>query len=224
MHVIRPRSRAPRLAAALLVALLVSACVPSFGSGAAEDGGAATEDVTEDVAQTDGDAVDDAPDASEPEADDGGQSDAADGEQPTSGPGSLDGEPLATVTNAAGTVLSVTRLDRVGELVVLGYDIDNTSGDADLAMRFAWARESGFRANELDRPYLLDEVQLVRYRVLRDSDGECLCDDVSIGGGVDVGEARSFASTHPAPPPGVGTVSVVFPDFPPLPDIPISGS
>jgi hypothetical protein len=128
------------------------------------------------------------------------------------------------VTNATGAVLSITRLDRVGDIVVLGYDIDNRDGDEAVVTRFIWARESGFRGNDLDQPYLLDETNLVRYRVLRDEDGECLCTRLAIGGEVPVGEAMSFNSGHPAPPSDVGTVSVVFPGFPPFPDIPISDS
>jgi hypothetical protein len=133
------------------------------------------------------------------------------------------GAPIATASTAGGTVLEITQLRRYGDVVLLAYTIDNSASEEDFETRFFWARESGFRGNWLDEPYLLDEDSRVRYRVIVDEDGECLCHDL-MRGGVDAGETLSFNSVHPAPEGDVDALTVVFPNFPPFPSIPLSDS
>jgi hypothetical protein len=131
----------------------------------------------------------------------------------TQGLGTADGE-------QTGTRIVITDLNRGVSTLTLKFTIYNDSNaELDTGMRF---KSDGYKENggrSFSGIHLLDGVSKKKYFVVADSDGNCLCsehvDDIRPKTQV------SLWAKFPAPPENIQKITVEFPHFIPVDDVPI---
>lgn len=181
-------------------------------------------------------------------SDDGG---TADGTSASSAPSSEAGSGGATATTAAGGSGSpATPGAPVGSAE--GYGIDDSSG-ADIPLRidvlaldsasndtvllrFAVTNTSetlnlpvgnamgaGVLQDDVSGVSLIDLSQNLRYLVLVDEDGNCLCTETETDAELVPGQTREFEARFPAPPASTTAVDVQVGPFGTVHDVPLGG-
>lgn len=73
----------------------------------------------------------------------------------------------------------------------------------------------------LDKIALIDGANKKKYLVVKDTDGKCLCSELT--GNIAKGSKVNLWAKFPAPPPEVKTITVVVPNFEPV-DAPITAA
>jgi hypothetical protein len=94
-------------------------------------------------------------------------------------------------------------------------------GRVTLKVRLAMAHGSyNFNGAGQANPYLLDPASQKKYPIAKDDDGTCIC---STGDPlVDGSGPKEFFNTFVPVPPSVGPLTIIFPDFPPVKNVPVS--
>lgn len=201
------------------VLLVASACGDDDDSTLVENVG--SQDPTVDEGQSGDTETQDA------EAQDG---EAQDTEVETSSPAS-DGTPLATTSadlergvNREGRVpitLDVTRLERNGDLVNLEVTLTNEDDSEDFSpYSTTFSDDPG---NSFSDVKLVDQENGQVYMPAVDSEGSCLCSDITLGFDVEAGDSVQLHATFGGLPEDVTEVDVDVTEFSALTNVPIQG-
>lgn len=117
--------------------------------------------------------------------------------------------PAATIRDVAGG-----DAEAIGDEICLWSDDDVCEGDG--------TAESPDDGLDFAGATLVDVVNAQRHLVLREGGtGECLCSR-NVPFSSDPGEVLRFSATFPAPPEDVTTMTVEVPNFPAVPEVPVS--
>jgi len=131
--------------------------------------------------------------------------------------------------NGEDVRLEITHLERTGETTSLSLRLTSESifappirdslddGEAQ-PIRSSASRENAY---SVDGVYLLDRAHGQKYLVARDPDGRCIC-DVGLAETQISSEPITVSATYGAPPPEVGAVDVVVPNFGTFSNVPLS--
>lgn len=153
------------------------------------------------------------------------------GQVPQSNPVSSPAETATkSVAPAAGVIAStdgetegiridVTEFKRVsGDTVNLKFNVVNGSSEQ-LSMNSLLDDRSMNEYYTAGGIHLVDPVNKRKYFVVRDADKNCVCSrDIS---SIDAGKKSALWAKFPAPPADVQRISIVFPKFIPLDDVPL---
>lgn len=119
-------------------------------------------------------------------------------------------EPIASApAGIPGGTIEVYALQRSGDsslTLVLGFALEETAGGTVLTYELG---AEGVGDQTLTGVTLFDADNLKRHLVYLDSEGDCLCSEVSIP--IEPGESAAFAALFPAPPSDVTEMTVQTP-------------
>jgi hypothetical protein len=197
---------------------------PSSPAGpSADTDGTASDDGEDDE---DGDGADDGEDDGEDDEDGGG---VVDDSPVSTAPPEPEVEPVVTEVFDAFTVpgepvsvevdiLGLTR--RAGDTIKLDFRFINL-GDHDFEIWNFYAENPA----DLDVSgiTLIDLSSDLRYLVMIDEDGQCICTQFERSISIPPGQALEATATFPAPPATTEVVDIQFPVLGVFPDVPIDG-
>ncbi|HUF18178.1 MAG TPA: hypothetical protein VMS12_09075 [Thermoanaerobaculia bacterium] len=125
----------------------------------------------------------------------------------------------STDAETEGIRIDVTQFERAsGDTVNLRFVLVNESAE-ELGMTNHMTDSTMGEYNTVGGIHLVDPVNKRKYFVVRDADRKCVCSrDVSA---VDPGKKATLWAKFPAPPADVQRISIVFPKFLPLDDVPL---
>lgn len=125
----------------------------------------------------------------------------------------------STDGEAEGIRIDVTQFERAsGDTVNLRFALVNESAE-EVGMVNYMTDATMHEYSTVGGIHLVDPVNKRKYFVVRDADNKCVCSrEVS---GVDPGKKATLWAKFPAPPPDVQRISIVFPKFIPLDDVPL---
>ncbi len=125
----------------------------------------------------------------------------------------------STDGETAGIRIDVTQFARAsGDTVNLRFTLVNESAEQ-VGMVSHMTDSTMGEYSTVGGIHLVDPVNKRKYFVVRDADNKCVCSrDVS---SVDAGKTATLWAKFPAPPPDVQRISIVFPKFLPLDDVPL---
>ena len=125
----------------------------------------------------------------------------------------------STEGEAPGTRIDVTQFARAsGDTVNLRFVLVNAT-DETIGMTNHMTDSTVGEYNTVGGIHLVDPVNKRKYFVVRDADNKCVCSrDLS---GIEAGKQATLWAKFPAPPPDVQRLSIVFPKFLPLDDVPL---
>lgn len=149
------------------------------------------------------------------------------------GPGSA-GEPGTPVGSATGygidrdsgadvpLTIDVLSLERASnDTVLLRFAVTNTSDTLNLPVGNAMG--AGVLNDDVSGVSLIDLSQNLRYLVLVDADGGCLCTETETDAELVPGQRREFEARFPAPPASTTTMDVQISPFGTVHDVPLTG-
>jgi hypothetical protein len=125
----------------------------------------------------------------------------------------------STDGETAGIRIDVTQFARAsGDTVNLRFVLVNESAE-ELGMTNHMTDSTMGEYGTVGGIHLVDPVNKRKYFVVRDADNKCVCSrDIS---GVEPGKTATLWAKFPAPPADVQRISIVFPKFLPLDDVPL---
>ena len=108
-----------------------------------------------------------------------------------------------------------------GNVVTLTFTLIN-DGTRTIDRQFAFSDQEDY--NSFNQIYLTDEAHQRKYLTVADQNGDCLCSrDLGDGSpGIVPGTRGQYFAKFPAPPANVNSITVVFPHFGPIEDVPIA--
>jgi hypothetical protein len=118
--------------------------------------------------------------------------------------------------------VELLELSRDADVVTLRWTLTHVGGDDGFSASVNFG-ESGGGADNVDTTRgisLLDLTNGNRYLTLLDDADDCLCSDIATP--IQPDQRVELSAQFPAPPPEVGTVSVVIPGIPPFERVPIT--
>lgn len=202
------------------LALMAAAAVLAAGcsSGGSDGGGSGggTADTTAATAATDGGSQ-------------GATASTAPGG--TGSPEAAPGDPIATaegygIDRDSGADVPVTidivSLQRASnDTVLLRFAVTNESPTLNLPVGNTMG--AGVLQDDVSGVSLIDLSQNLRYLVLVDADGTCLCTETQTDAELVPGQRREFEARFPAPPASTATVDVQISPFATVHDVPLAG-
>lgn len=125
----------------------------------------------------------------------------------------------STEGETSGVRIDVTQFQRAsGDTVNLRFDLVNESPEEVGMVNYMTDSTMG-EYSTVGGIHLVDPVNKRKYFVVRDADNKCVCSrEVD---SVDPGKKATLWAKFPAPPPDVQRISIVFPKFIPLDDVPL---
>lgn len=119
-----------------------------------------------------------------------------------------------------GTRIDVTKFERAsGDTVNLRFNVVNGSSEG-LSMNSLLTDTTMNEYYTAGGIHLVDPVNKRKYFVVRDAENKCVCSR-EIKGDIEPGGKVSLWAKLPAPPPDVQSISIIFPKFIPLDDVPL---
>ena len=118
--------------------------------------------------------------------------------------------------------IDVVSLERASnDTVLLRFAVTNTSGTLNLPVGNAMG--AGVLQNDVSGVSLIDLSQNLRYLVLVDAEGDCLCTETTTDAELVPDQTRVFEARFPAPPASTTTVDVQVGPFGTVHDVPLGG-
>lgn len=117
-----------------------------------------------------------------------------------------------------GSRIEVTELKRgSGDTVTLRFTLINDSGEQVRVADLLGGVVSGYNVSGV---HLIDPVGKKKYLVVTDSQKNCVC-SANLSHALPAGQRLNLWAKFPAPPAEVGKVSLIFPHFIPMDDVPL---
>jgi hypothetical protein len=107
-------------------------------------------------------------------------------------------------------------------LEILGLERGNgglVTGQFRVTVMTGDAPSAGWGTGRITDVNLIDPIAQKKYMVVEDSKGECLCSETP--GHMTEGTVYELYATFPPVPDAVRTITVSFPDFPPIENVPL---
>ena len=115
-----------------------------------------------------------------------------------------------------GLTLTVQELKRSSNALTLKFVLQSKDG---FAFHYDFG-EGGNEYGDIGGIHLIDAANKKKYFVVRDADGSCVCSRNIAN--IAAGSQSVLWAKFPAPPDDVQKITVVFPHFPPIEDVPIT--
>lgn len=124
----------------------------------------------------------------------------------------------ASLNGARPARIEILVLDRGrGDTVHLSYRVSALGSGVNVWSSISTAEHSGWT----DAASLVDLTNNLRYNVIRDTDGQCLCTEISSSSDLNKGESLVLDAVFPAPPASVTNIDVQLGSFGVVTDVPI---
>lgn len=149
-----------------------------------------------------------------------GPAQRAHGQAPAAPPQAQPAVLSSTDGELPGVRVEVTELKRSASVVTLKFTLINESSEEfDFSYDLADPSMSAADYNSIGGVHLIDSEGRKKYEVIRDANRKCVC-----SGGLKALQPQSritLWARFPAPPPEVGSVSVMIPHFIPMDNVPL---